>query len=237
MSARCRAEYSSSIASWIIVSSRWVAGLSIGMRAFSASSTIVKATAVNARLGLKLKAWVARRSEISGKAVVIEISDATKITMSSAGSARNPTIISRRAPRVPNGVPISMAASEMKTRGREQAHERDRVRRGCERQARAHRRNDRRGRHHRPEHDVGRETEQRGSAGGDDRILVKQLANPAIDLQHARCAAVLQPGAALIDPAEVERRGQERGRDLEYLREQLDRPHSTSANSTISVTK
>jgi len=36
--------------------------------------------------------------------------------MSSAGSARNPTIISRRAPRVPKAVPISMAASDMKTR-------------------------------------------------------------------------------------------------------------------------
>ncbi len=62
------------------------------------------------------KACVARRSEISGSAVVAEIMDATKITMSRAGSARNPTSISRRAPRVPNAVPMSMAASEMKNR-------------------------------------------------------------------------------------------------------------------------
>ena len=36
--------------------------------------------------------------------------------MSSAGSARNPTIISRRAPSDPNAVPTSIAASETNTR-------------------------------------------------------------------------------------------------------------------------
>ena len=51
MSARWRPEYSRIMASWIMVSSRWVAGLSTGMRAFSASSTMVNATAANARLG------------------------------------------------------------------------------------------------------------------------------------------------------------------------------------------
>jgi len=51
ISARWRAEYSSTIASWIMVSSRWVAGLSTGMRAFSASDTIVNATPASARLG------------------------------------------------------------------------------------------------------------------------------------------------------------------------------------------
>ncbi len=104
------------MASWIMVSSRCVAGLSTGMRAFSASSTIVKATAVNARLGYRAGACTARRSAISGSAVVAEISDATKMIISSAGSARKPTIISRRAPSVPKAVPMSIAASDMKTR-------------------------------------------------------------------------------------------------------------------------
>ncbi len=36
--------------------------------------------------------------------------------ISRAGSARKPTIISRRAPSVPNAVPMSIAASDMKTR-------------------------------------------------------------------------------------------------------------------------
>ena len=44
------------------------------------------------------------------------MSEATKITISNAGSARNPTIISRRAPSVPNAVPTSMAASDTNTR-------------------------------------------------------------------------------------------------------------------------
>ena len=49
--ARCRAEYSSTMASWIIVSSRCVAGLSMGMRAFSASRTMTNAIAANITLG------------------------------------------------------------------------------------------------------------------------------------------------------------------------------------------
>ena len=44
------------------------------------------------------------------------ISDAENSTISNAGSARKPTSISRRAPSVPNAVPMSMAASEMNTR-------------------------------------------------------------------------------------------------------------------------
>ncbi len=46
----------------------------------------------------------------------MEIRDATKTTISSAGSARKPIIISRRAPSVPNAVPTSIAASARNTR-------------------------------------------------------------------------------------------------------------------------
>ena len=45
-----------------------------------------------------------------------EMSEAVNSTISSAGSARKPTIISRRAPRLPNAVPMSMPASAMKKR-------------------------------------------------------------------------------------------------------------------------
>src|SRR3982751_4484875 len=44
------------------------------------------------------------------------ISDAENSTIRSAGSARKPISISRRAPIVPNGVPMSIAASDMNTR-------------------------------------------------------------------------------------------------------------------------
>ena len=37
------------------------------------------------------------------------------MTISSAGSARNPIIISRRAPRLPKAVPMSIAASDRNT--------------------------------------------------------------------------------------------------------------------------
>ncbi len=53
---------------------------------------------------------------MAGSAVVAEVIDATKITINRAGSARKPTIISRRAPSVPKAVPISIAASARKTR-------------------------------------------------------------------------------------------------------------------------
>ena len=99
-----------------MVSSRCVAGLSTGMRAFSASSTIVNATAVKARLGYSASDCVASSSEICGSAVVALISEATKMTISSAGSARKPIIISRRAPSVPKAVPTSIAASDTNTR-------------------------------------------------------------------------------------------------------------------------
>ena len=55
-------------------------------------------------------------STIVGSDVDPEMSDAVNSTISSAGSARNPTNISRRAPSEPNDVPMSMAASAMKTR-------------------------------------------------------------------------------------------------------------------------
>src|SRR5262249_21854509 len=105
------------------------------------------------------------------------------------------------------------------------------------RKARAHRRHDRRDEHHRPEHDIGREPEEGGSARGHHRVLVQELADAAVREPDARRLAGLQPGAALIDPAEKERRRGEGGDDLEHLRDDLDRRHSTSASSTTRVTK
>ena len=55
-------------------------------------------------------------STIVGSDVEPEISDAVNSTISSAGSARKPTNISRRAPIEPNEVPMSIAASAMNTR-------------------------------------------------------------------------------------------------------------------------
>ena len=47
MSARCRPEYSSTMASWTMVSSRCVAGLSTGMRPDSAIATISSAASAS----------------------------------------------------------------------------------------------------------------------------------------------------------------------------------------------
>ena len=236
ISARCRAEYSSSIASWIIVSSRCVAGLSTGMRAFSASSTSVNATAVNARLGYSPIACVASRPEITGSAVVAEISEATKITISSAGSARKPTIISRRAPSVPNAVPTSIAASDMNTRAVANSPTSAMASAAGERK-RAHRRNDRRGDDHRAEDHVRRGAEQRRGILREHGVLVEQLVDRAVRQPQAGCSAVLKPGAALCHPAHEQRRDGERRRDLKKLGQDRGPIHSTSASSAINVRK
>ena len=55
-------------------------------------------------------------STISGSDVEPEISDAVNSTISSAGSARKPMNMSRRAPSEPKAVPMSIAASDMNTR-------------------------------------------------------------------------------------------------------------------------
>jgi hypothetical protein len=99
-----------------MVSSRWVAGLSIGIRAFSANKTIVKATPAKRRLGSMTYERAIDASTTLGRAVLPDNRNALNNTMSSAGSARKPTIISRRAPIEPKAVPISMAASDRNTR-------------------------------------------------------------------------------------------------------------------------
>ena len=70
----------------------------------------------------------------------------------------------------------------------------------------------------------------------DHRILVEELADAAVGLQHARGAAVLQPGAAQVHPAE--RRGARRDASaIPANGSTSPRIHSTSASSTTSVTK
>src|ERR1700741_5239852 len=113
------------------------------------------------------------------------MSEATKMIMSSAGSARNPTIISGRE------------RYEAPGRG-EQPDECDRVGDAREGQPGAHRGNDAGGYHHRAEGDVGSEAKELRGIRGNHGVLVKELANAAVREPDAGCAAVLQPRAALI---------------------------------------
>ncbi len=182
-------------------------------------------------------ACVASRSEITGSAVVAEISEATKITISSAGSARKPTIISRRAPSVPNAVPTSIAASERNTRAVANS----------------------------PTSAIASAAGVSGSVLIDGMIAAATTIVPNTTYgaarnsgeascastaslwnslwiarygsQQARRGAVLQPGAALRDPADEQRRDGERRRDLEQLGQDGGPVHSTSASSATSVRK
>ena len=99
-----------------MVSSRWVSGLSTGTRAFSASDTMVNATPATSMLGYIASSRCASVSTMVVSEVEPEIMEAQNSTISSAGSARKPTSISRRAPKLPKAVPTSIAANEIKTR-------------------------------------------------------------------------------------------------------------------------
>ena len=119
----------------------------------------------------------------------------------------------------------------------EKPHERDGIGDLREGQPRTHRGNDARGHYHGGKDDIGRQAKEPGGSSGDDGILVKELAYAAVRLPQARRTAVLEPRAALVDPTEKERRRGEGDDELEQLRDDLDRPHNTTARSTTSVTK
>ena len=105
------------------------------------------------------------------------ISDAVKSTISSAGSARKPISISRRAPSEPNAVPMSIAASAIDdAREREDADQRDRVGGRRVGEVGAERRHDRGRQRHAAEQHVRRDAEERRGVVRDDRVLVEQLA-------------------------------------------------------------
>ena len=116
-----------------------------------------------------------------------EISEAENSTISSAGSARKPTSISRRAPSVPNAVPMSIAASEMNTRASANSPT-SAIASAAGDSGRSvdsvgH---DGAGQQHAAEDDVGRDAEQRRGVLGDHRFLVEQLVQHAVGLQQAR---------------------------------------------------
>ena len=84
--------YSSTIASWIIVSSRWVEGLSTGIRPVSAMTTIRKATKASSRSGLAAQlgcASVARDDLPAG----------SRFRPGATARASRPAAPARRAPR------------------------------------------------------------------------------------------------------------------------------------------
>jgi hypothetical protein len=84
---------------------------------------------------------------------------------------------------------------------------------------------------------VRRGAEQCRCAVRDHGVLVQELAQHAIGLQHAGAAPVLQPGAALIDPAQQQRCGENRQQRLEHAEQDVRGAHSTNASSATSVAK
>ena len=115
ISARCRPEYSSTMASCTMVSSRCVAGLSIGMRPFSAIATMMSAMRASPS---ETRRPTSRSHEGGDGGSWVEPATSAKVNtiMIIAGSASEAIIISRLDPMPPKLVPTSRPASARKKR-------------------------------------------------------------------------------------------------------------------------
>jgi hypothetical protein len=122
-------------------------------------------------------------------------------------------------------------------REHEHPDQRDRIRGHAQRRIDAEDRDDRRCHRHRAELDIGRSAEQRRGIVRDHRILVQQLAQRPIRLQHTGAAAILQPRPALIDPADEQRRQHDRNQRLDQCIRISQSAHNTNASSASSVAK
>ena len=98
------------MASWIMVSSKWVLGLSTGSRPLSAKMTTRKEASASIRVGLAIsKGWLRPARTIAGRFDVRAGIAMARIATSSAGSARAPMVIDRLEPMPPKAVPVSRA--------------------------------------------------------------------------------------------------------------------------------
>src|SRR5665648_54213 len=115
--ASCRPEYSRSMASWIMVSSRWVEGLSTGIRPVSAMMMIKNATTAN-----KYAGEIAPRPDaeavwaISPRFVEPALIATANMESIIAGSTRAATNISLLEPIPPKALPVSSPTSTTKNR-------------------------------------------------------------------------------------------------------------------------
>src|SRR2546422_3193961 len=113
--ARYRPEYSSTIASWIMVSSRWVAGLSTGSRPVSASITMKNAANARRCAGFKAsQGSCPKRSTTRPRSMVSARSASANTATMTVGSASAATATARLAPMPPNALPTSSPASARK---------------------------------------------------------------------------------------------------------------------------
>src|SRR5579875_2661198 len=100
--------YSRIMASWTMVSSRWVDGLSTGIRPVSAITTITSATRARSRSGLAAHpGWATVAATMPGRLEVPAWIDRARMATSRAGSANAPMVMARLEPRPPNAVPAS----------------------------------------------------------------------------------------------------------------------------------
>ena len=119
MSASGGPPWSSTITSWIMVSSRWVFGSSNGIRLFSARRTTnqLSRTAASAGVALAQVAAMAGPS-MPEREKEPEARASTRRPKNRAGSARQEKVASRALPIPSKAEPVSSAAAMVKNRPR-----------------------------------------------------------------------------------------------------------------------
>ncbi len=214
--------WSSTMTSWIIVSSRCVFGSSNGMRQFSARSDDEQADEDQherrARaLPLAAEPWCRASSTSESEP---ERFTSTSSPRKSAGSARQENVASRAPPMPSNAEPVSSAAATMKKRAsaeqvreeHEIAGERERRARGCRAERAATRGAPSRCRRRGWPEDPGRRR-------AEDRALSKELRDVVVRLEDRRADAPGEERLRLVDHAEQQRRQHE---DHEDVNERVD---------------
>src|ERR1039458_225507 len=112
------------MASWIIVNSRWVAGLSTGIRPVSAMRTRKRAAKASIWAGAR-KCQVVEVATLAISERLVELAPMATVKTASimAGSARAAMVISRELPRPPKELPVSNPARARKKRTEEHTAE------------------------------------------------------------------------------------------------------------------
>ena len=223
--------YSSTIASWIMVSSRCVAGLSTGMRPVSAMQHDEQRRQRPGSRSDGSRAALRRRPHELAQVQRPGREPHVKSPSISAGSARAAIVISRLAPMPPNGLPVSSAA-----RGQRKTAEREECRRaaGSRLPPRAappqrapargwsRRRPSRSRRAAPPRTPRTRCSERTGS-------LRESLARSEYALQQPRPLPVLEPAFIFLMTAAQQRREQQEARGLR-------RPRTSATGADPSIT-
>ena len=200
--ARSRPAYSRSGPSWIIVSSRWVSGLSMGWRPVSSSTTKAIPNSPHQCAGCDQMAVPAAPAHIARRSVLPTGSAASNSTSARSASPATANVRSRPALISPKPLPVSQAESAIVKRAN--ASSPTTTRASCPSAERGRRRVDRDDQQRRQDGHADRRRRQHVHHAGAcrlDDLLAPQSPEVAIRLQRGRSQSALEAGLLMLDRA------------------------------------